>query len=110
MRCDDMNVTINTTLQELLNWEDVCKKYPDVWVMVGYPESEAYQLNWKNRKGVVLYYSSNEQEFADFSEANIDSFKETQLYKRYFTNYTGKLPSQPLLKRAGVIQKIAENE
>ncbi len=101
-----MIIQPNTT--SLLDWQEITLHYPNVWVMVGYPESEAYQPIWKERKGIVLYYGENEEEFANFSEQNINSYKETKQYKRFFTNFTGKLMAQPILKRAGIIKKITD--
>ena len=101
-----MIIQPNTT--SLLDWQEIIWQYPNMWVMVGYPESEAYQSIWKERKGIVLYCGENEEEFAEFSEQHINSYKETKQYKRFFTNFTGKLPSQSILKRAGIIKKIID--
>lgn len=81
---------METMDNELLTWAEICAKYPNMWVMVGIPESEV-TLPKDTRKGNVLYALADKKAFTAFSAKTIESFYAQNSHARYFTNYTGEL-------------------
>ncbi len=95
--------------QELLSWGEICQKYPNVWVMVGYPTQEA-QKTWDTGKGQVLYFGDDDSEFTAYSAQQILAYKAQKAFTEYYTNYTGKFSTSETLKRTGVIIKKVQYE
>lgn len=87
---------------ELLTWTEICTKYPNVWVMVGIPESEA-TLPKDTRKGNVLYALEDKKAF---SAKTIESFYAQNSHARYFTNYTGELTPATQGKKKRLVGKV----
>lgn len=83
--------------QELFSWSAICQKYPNVWVMVGYPAQEA-KKPWDTGKGQVLYFGDDDKEFTSYSAQQILAYKAQKAFAEYYTNYTGKLPTAERLK------------
>jgi hypothetical protein len=99
---------METMDNELLTWAEICAKYPNKWVMVGIPESEA-TLPKDTRKGNVLYALADKKAFTTFSAKTIESFYIQNSHARYFTNYTGELTpaTQGKKKRlVGTLKKV----
>jgi hypothetical protein len=81
--------TYDTTL---LDWQSIRQKYPDSWVMLGYPESE-YRQAQNVRKGSVIFANTEEDVTYTFSEEHIQELREQKAYKAYTIKYTGKIPT-----------------
>lgn len=99
------------TTQPLLTWDEICQQYPNVWVMVGYPEEEAKKRDWKQSKGIVLYFKTDRADFTPYSETEIEKYKAQKAYAAYYTNFTGIIQTQEKQIRAGTAKlKQRENE
>jgi hypothetical protein len=53
---------IVTTLPERRSIEDIKKSYPDEWILVGDPEEDEREMEF--RTGIVLYHSPDKRELA----------------------------------------------
>ncbi len=80
--------TLNYSL-DLLTWTEICERYPDAWVMVGYAESEKNK-SLDGSVGTVLYADADKASFIDFSEQNLPAYKAKKQYNFYSPRFTGK--------------------
>lgn len=74
---------------ELLTWAEICQRYPDAWVMVGYPESEKTKP-LDVSLGCVLYAETDKTSFIEFSEQNLSTYKAQKKYSFYSPRFTGE--------------------
>ncbi len=75
----------------LLDWQDVKQKYPNSWVMIGYPESE-YKQAQNIRKGSIIFADEEQEVTYTFSEEHIQELRAQKAYKAYTIKYTGEIP------------------
>ncbi len=88
----------------LLDWQEITRQYPNMWVLVGVPVGEAGKL--KNvRKGFVLFAGADESEFNTFSEQHFQLYFENDTYQKIFTKFTGITAEQTPIKRVGLFRK-----
>ncbi len=75
---------------ELLTWAEICQRYPDAWVMIGYPETE-YNQPKDQRKGVVLYTDDDADIFQAYSIEHTPKLLVSKEYRLYADRFTGKV-------------------
>ncbi len=101
-------ITLNYSL-DLLTWTEICERYPDTWVMVGYAESER-KKHPNESMGSVLYFEADEDIFTTFSSTHIHEYKSKKAFNSYMARYTGKSEKQATPRLGLIIKKVEDKE
>lgn len=92
---------------ELLTWSETCLRYPDMWVMMGYPETER-KKHPNQGVGSVLYFDKDEDNFTAFSAEHIHAYKARKAFNFYMARFTGKTAKTETPRLGLFIKKVEE--
>ncbi len=93
--------------QDSLYWEDICRLYPNSWVLTGISTEET-QKDWKTRQYKILYQNNDKAVFDEVSLEIIQTCREQKLYAGYFDSYTSGLGQST--KRTGLLKKVPHHD